>query len=101
MKLKVGDFVRYKDKNEVGLVGDIKGDKLKCWWHTGGTRSTIDISQVDKLSLKSVVDGLFSNQYAKASLLERELRLRAGKDVSDLIDDKDIRPGITKVLKGL
>lgn len=33
----------------------------------------------------------FANEYAKLSLIERSFRLKEGGDVTDLIDDKDIR----------
>ena len=100
MKYKVGDFVRYNMKNEVGLVGEVEDRggaiKLRCWWHTGGTRALIDTRQVNKLSLSEVLNNTFKNEYVKASLLERRARLFEGGDTTDLIDDNDVRVNFRK-----
>lgn len=102
--IKVGDLVKYKIKNEIGLVGEVQTYrhpdapiKLRCWWHTGGTRAWIDKSKVEKLSMDQVLSDTFSNEYVKPSLLERRLRLKEGGDVSDLIDRKDIRKEIKEI----
>ena len=90
-----GDFVRYKIKNEVGLVGGVynRGEQqmIRCWWHMGGTRSLIDVDQVEVLTLDQVINEDFSNNYCKASMIERQLRLQEDGDVSDLIDESSIR----------
>lgn len=87
MKYKVGDFVRYIMKNEVGLVGEIlDNNKVRCWWHMGGTRATIDTRMIEPLTIEQVREETFSNDYAKNSLIARRIILLQGGDVSDLID---------------
>lgn len=92
-KYEVGDFVRYIIKNEVGLVGEVISDsnKIRCYWHMGGTRATASTEIVEPLTLEEVKSTTFSNDYAKQSLMERQMRLFEGGDVSDLIDDQDVR----------
>lgn len=85
-------FVRYKDKNELGVVGLISEDVAWCWFHQGGTKAAIDLSKIETLSIWQVLKGDFSNNYAKKSLMERHLRLWQNYgDVSDLIDDTNVR----------
>jgi hypothetical protein len=84
---KVGDFVRYIMKNEIGLVGDvIDNNHVRCWWHMGGTKATISTELIELLSDYQVKDEVFSNEYAKKSLQARRVILLQGGDVSDLID---------------
>ena len=64
---------------------------IRCWWHMGGTRSLIDVDQVEVLTLDQVINEDFSNNYCKASMIERQLRLQEDGDVSDLIDESSIR----------
>lgn len=92
--IRIGDFVRYKEKNEIGLVGQIitnrNSTEYRCWWHLGGTRALINESLVERLSMPQVKTEIFANDYAKASLIERRNRLIAGDDVSDLIDVREL-----------
>ena len=102
-----GDIVRYKVKNEIGLVSETiierrpnGARKLWCWWHLGGTRSAIDFSEVERVTLQGLLTTTYANEYAKASLLERQLRvLEEDGPVDDLIEGDDIRPFITELLE--
>lgn len=94
--MKTGDFVKYKMKNEIGLVSEVKGNTLLCWWHMGGTRAHIDFDLVEKQTISQVLNNVYSNEYVKASLFERRARLFEGTDVSDLIDERHIRKNFLK-----
>lgn len=71
---KVGQLVRYINKNEIGLIGEVCNDgKLKVWWHTGGTRARICPDQVELIeSIKASDASAYSNGYALQSLLRRQ-----------------------------
>lgn len=45
---------------------------------------------IEKIDPITALHDKFSNNYAKASLIERRERLLRGEDVSDLIDSTDI-----------
>lgn len=94
--IKTGDFIRYEMKNEVGLVKRVEGDKIRAWWHLGGTSAIIDKNLTKRLSLSEVLNEKFTNDYCKESLLERKVRLNEGGDVSDLIDERHIRKNLRK-----
>lgn len=85
-EFKVGNFVEDKDVGELGLVGEVLEDHLRCWRHRGGTRAVIRKSRVRKVSEQYVKNNMFSNEQVKESLIERKRRLGTGEDVSDLID---------------
>ena len=86
-----GTFVRYLPKNELGLIGEMRYIGARCWYHMGGTTATTPYDLIEPITLDEVLTHNFSNEYAKASLIERYLRVREGGDVSDLIDDRTIR----------
>lgn len=90
-KYYVGQFVRYKMKNELGLIGEVNESGARVWYHLGGTRSMSPLDIIEPLTINEVFELTFSNEYAKASLIERQLRLNEGSDVSDLIDERHIR----------
>ena len=89
-QFKKGDYVRYKNKDEIGVVKEVfkSGNStcLRCWWHMGGTAATIDTNLVDKLTFDEVKNHTFSNEYAKNSLIIRRKLFLIGEDVSDLIE---------------
>ena len=95
-----GTFVRYLPKNELGLVGEMKFNGARCWYHSGGTRAMTPYDIIEPITLDEVLQNTFSNEYAKASLIERHYRLHEGGDTSDLIDDPGIRPEVRQLLKG-
>lgn len=94
-----GGFVRYKMKNELGLVGEMKFNGARCWYHSGGTRAMTPYDLIEPITLEEVLENTFSNEYAKASLIERSLRVQEGGDTSDLIDDPEIRPEVRQLIK--
>lgn len=96
--LQVGDFVRYTIKKELGLVGEVTEHGARCWWHLGGTRAMCPYEILEVIATDEAITGKFSNQYAKASLIERKYRLQEGGDVSDLIDRDEIRTEILEAL---
>lgn len=98
MKIKVGDFVNYKPENELGLVGAVDGEIIRCWFHMGGTKALVNPNDIELLTIGQAMGGEFSNEHIKASLAERALRLAEGEDVSDLIDEFDIRRDIVQML---
>lgn len=83
---EVGDFVEDKGIGELGLVGEVLGEYIRCWWHRGGTKAIIRKDRVRKVSEQYVKNNMFSNEQVKESLIERKRRLGTGEDVSDLID---------------
>lgn len=91
MTIKVRDFVIYKPKSELGLVGKVDGDNLRCWFNIGGTKALVNVDLTEVISVEETMSTKFANEYAKLSLIERSFRLKEGGDVTDLIDDKDIR----------
>ena len=95
---KVGEFVRYRMKNQLGLVGEVTPRGCRVWYHTGGTRAMSPYQIIELITFQEVLNCTFENEYAKASLIERSTRLLEGGDVSDLIDTPDIRKGITTLL---
>lgn len=94
-----GTFVRYLPKNELGLVGEMKFSGARCWYHMGGTKATTPYNLIEPISDAEAIAETFSNECCKASLLERHRRLMEGGDVSDLIDDADIRSEVRQALK--
>lgn len=94
-----GSFVRYTIKNELGLIGEIRFNGARCWYHTGGTRSMSPYEIIEPITLEELLSETFSNEYAKASLIERSLRIQEGGDVSDLIDDAEIRTEVRQLLQ--
>ena len=97
-RLLPGDFIRYKVKNELGLVGEVTPLGVRCWYHCGGTRAMTPFEEIEKISNLDAIFDDFSNNYARASLIERRERLLRGEDVSDLIDDKDISDFVHDIL---
>ena len=95
----VGGFVHYIPKNELGVVGSIKADGAGCWYHMGGTRAMTPYTIIEPLSIDEVLALTFVNEYAKPSLIERSCRVIEGGDVSDLIDDCDIRIAVIRVVQ--
>lgn len=98
-QLSIGSFVRYKHKNQLGVVGELTFNGARCWWHTGGTRAMAPYEIIERISIEDVLTSTFSNEYAKASLIERHYRIHEGGDVSDLIEGKEIRTSIKIQLK--
>ncbi len=91
---EVGVFVRYLPKNEIGLIGATSDIGAYCWYHIGGTRALTGFDLIAPISSEEAMESRFNNEYAKASLFERQARIFSGEDVSDLIDRDDIRESI-------
>lgn len=98
-QIAIGGFVRYKMKNELGLIGEMTFNGARCWYHMGGTRAMTPYDLIERISIEEVLENTFSNEYAKASLIERHYRLHEGGDTSDLIDDPGIRPEVRQLIK--
>ena len=96
--LQPGDFVRYTIKNELGLVGEVTNRGARCWYHCGGTRAMTPFDSFEKITPLDAIFDDFSNNYARASLIERRERLLRGEDVSDLIDSTDISGYVQELL---
>lgn len=94
-----GTFVRYTPKNELGLIGEMRYIGARCWYHMGGTKATTPYDLIETITLEEVLTHTFSNEYCKASLIERSLRIQEGGDTSDLIDDSDIRSEVRQLLQ--
>lgn len=91
LKIKVGSFVRYKYKNELGVVKEVTEHGARVWYHSGGTAAMRPFHIIEVIDVSEAVSSKFSNEYCKASLFERRQRLSEGADVSDLIDGDQIR----------
>ena len=91
LRIKVGSFVRYKYKNELGVVKEVTEHGARVWYHSGGTTNMSPFHVIEVIDITEAVYSKFINDHQKASLFERRARLLKGGDVSDLIDDKDIR----------
>lgn len=91
LRIKVGSFVRYKYKNELGVVKEVTEHGARVWYHSGGTSNMSPFHIIEVIDVTEAKHSKFSNDHQKASLFERRQRLIEGGDVSDLIDDKDIR----------
>lgn len=89
-RLLPGDFVRYNLKNELGLVGEVTEEGARCWYHCGGTKALTPFELIDKITGLDAIFDDFSNNYARASLIERRELLLRGEDVSDMIDTNQI-----------
>ena len=98
-RMEIGSFVRYKQKNELGVVSEMKFIGARCWYRLDGIRAMTPYEIIEPINIEQVLGTKFSNEYAKGSLIERSMRLIEGGDVSDLIDDCDVRPEIKKLLK--
>lgn len=109
MILQEGMMVKYIARNEIGLISEVKTERhpgaptaITCWWHTGGTRSVVDPELIEVLTMSDILLTTFENEYAKASLIERQLRLLEEDGLTDdLIDDRDIRPFVKDLLTGV
>lgn len=107
MIIREGMMVRYKQKNEMGLVSEVREGatpgrkRLICWWHIGGTRSIIPEDLVEPISIVSILNSTFENEYAKASLIERQLRLFEGGIIDSLIEGDEIRCSIVDFLNSV
>ena len=88
---KEGTFVRYTMKDELGLIKRVTEDGCFVWYHMGGTAAKSPFHIIEPLTVRDIMHGLFSNEYAVPSLLERYIRFHTEGDTSDLIDDGDIR----------
>lgn len=100
INVKKGDFIVYLNKKEMGVVKEVLADnKVRAWWHMGGTAATISTDQIITIDLFTVINNTFANDYAKGSLMERRLRLveQIG-DTSDLIDDEDVRHSVKEII---
>lgn len=96
--IKEASLVIYKPKNEIGLVKEvISHDKVRVWYHTGGTSAVTPTKYLKYIATVKVYGTTFTNEYAKLSLLERQARMHENGDVSDLIDDNDVRDNIKKM----
>ena len=103
MKRIPGDylFVRYKPKNELGLIKkNAPGDSFFVWYHMGGTTQKTRLQDLEFFFDPSdILTTPFSNDYTKPSLFERFLRAIENPDhpsLSDLIDTlDDTRPNVT------
>lgn len=91
---KIGMFVHYADKNELGLIGLTNNTGAACWFNIGGVRAMTDYEDIEPLTLNNVLSMTFSNEGCKGSLIERRIRLANDEDTSDLIDGKSIRNSI-------
>ena len=97
---KIGEasLVIYKPKNELGLVKEvISQDKVRVWYHTGGTSAVTPTEYLKRIATIKAYSTKFTNEYAKLSLLERQERMNENRDVSDLIDNDDVRDNIKKM----
>lgn len=100
IKVKNGDYIVYLAKKEIGVVKEILPDnKVRAWWHMGGTAAIISTDQIISVDMFTVINNTFNNEYAKGSLMERRLRLveRIG-DTTDLIDDVDVRESVKEII---
>ena len=97
--IQAGDFVLYKYKDELGLVKEVlPGNKARVYYHMGGTSAVTPLHTVEKIRMIQVFNRTFKNEYAKASLLERQTRLLKGGDISDAIYNKDVLKEIVMFL---
>lgn len=98
-QLSIGSFVRYKHKNQLGVVGELRFSGARCWFYDTEMRSTAAYETIERISYEDVLNGTFSNEQHKASLIERHFRIHEGGDVASMIYEKDIRISIKLQLK--
>lgn len=103
MRYREGTLVVYKEDNLLGLVcGGLNyrvGSRIGCWWHKGASRGFIHTDEVEILTLDEVLQLTFSNEKAKASLLERRLRLINDDGEVDIpINDEDVRIAVVDMI---
>lgn len=106
MRYREGTFVRYKADNLLGLVSGGPnyrvGQRIGCWWHKGGSRGFIHTDEVETLNIEQILKDTFGNEEAKASLIERYLRLmKEDGEVDSRIEDEDVRPIVFEMIKRL
>lgn len=97
-KIKAGDFVLHKIKNEVGLVSSGRGSRFRVWWDASGNRVKTQGGRMELLSLEKVLSTRFNNEYAKASLIERQFRLDEDRLDDCLIEENDIRHKVKEMI---
>ena len=99
MKITSGSLVVYTAKNEIGLVKRVTNKGAFVWYHMGGTASMTTFDIMEPISTFEALKRTFSNEYAKASLFERRIRLNdENGDVDDLIDERHIRESVNKII---
>ena len=97
---EVGGLVRYTTKNELGVIGALDPNRgARVWYHMGATRSMSPFDIIEPITLNEALYSTFSNEYAKASLIERMYRVKERGDTTDLIDDAEIRPSVRIMMK--
>ena len=98
-QLSIGSFVHNKLSNELGVVGEMRFNGARCWTNNGIAKSIIPYGPIERISYEDVLNGTFSNEQHKASLIERHFRVHEGGNVASMIYEKDIRISIKLQLK--
>lgn len=103
MKFRTGELVVFQTqhKKELGLVKRTADENNSfVWYHMGGTCAQTPNVLIRQISMNEVLLTTFDNEYAKASLLERQLCLIDNRcDVDDLIDDRNIRQSVIETIR--
>lgn len=99
---RVGEFIVYENevKYELGLVKSLHGTFVNVWFGIGGTAISTPLALIEPISMYEILKTRFTNEYAKGSLIERQLNLLDKRnDPDDLIDERHIRTGIRKMIE--
>lgn len=99
MRFITGNFVVYRMKNELGLIKSVKDNGCFVYYHMGGTLAFTSFDLISPISTYSVLKTKFTNEYAKASLFERQACMQDDRnDVDDLIDERHIRISVKRLI---
>lgn len=103
---KSGGLVVDIGTNELGLIESVKkvnhpiiDSELYCFWGNGGGITVVSNKDVRPITIYEVIDKFFLNNYAKSSLLERQVRMFAGEEYDGFIGYSQVREFVDEMLK--
>lgn len=97
-RFEIGQLVIFGPKNRLGVISELTFIGAKCWFYSNNEKSSIPYELLLPIIVKDAVKHKFENDYAKASLIERHLRIKENFEVPDLITYQDVREEIKELL---
>lgn len=97
-RLMSGSLVSFIGKNKLGVISELTFIGAKCWFQSNNEKQSAPYELLIPLSVEEATKITFINDYAKASLIERHLRIKEDREIPDLITYRDVREEVKKLL---
>lgn len=98
-RFEIGQLVIFGPKNRVGVISELTFIGAKCWFYSNNEKSSVPYELLLPISVNDTVEHKFENDYAKASLIERSLRVKEEEQIPEVIKQTDVRKEILELIE--